>query len=83
MAHAQLFAAMRLQEGREFARVKMIGVIGRALIFGRGDGLGRQAIVADHALRADRIAKAAIRLAAQPVGARFTCSKPWGSISGW
>ena len=65
--HAELLAAMRLQERRELSGVEVVGVVGDRFELGGRDGLGREAVVADPALRAHRVAEAAAVLARQPV----------------
>ena len=67
MAHAQLLGAVLLQEGREFAGVEMIGVVGDGLVFGRGDHLGRQSVVAELALRTNGFAEGAPGMLTQPM----------------
>ena len=58
---------MLLQEGREFAGVEMIGVVGDGLELGGRDGLGRESVVTEAALRAYGIAEAAPVLSREPV----------------
>jgi hypothetical protein len=46
MAHAQLFATMLLQEHRELAGIKMVGIVGDCLVLGGRDGFRRETVVA-------------------------------------
>ena len=67
MAHAQRFAAMALDEGGEFARVQMIGIVGEGVIFGHRNRLGGEAVVADATLRADAVAETFALITRQPM----------------
>ena len=71
------------RKGANFAGVQMIGVVGHGLIFRRGDGLGRQPVIAQRPCGETASQKLRPWLAASQCGARFTWVNPCGSIRGW